>query len=139
MKRFIVLSVIIFSAISVMGAKNGGILILRPDKVGVTQNNDEATRSMADWYDWKRGLSTQTGIIVVPTLYGDSLTVKGFRNNRYDSTICLKLIYENNRSDTDIVCLGAMESSEKLPAIWKFWIVRGSSLDSVSIKRQFYK
>lgn len=140
MKRLIVLAslaVVLFSVWAAMAAKNGGILILRPDKVGTTQNNDEATRSMADWWDWKRGTTSLTGVNIVPTIYGDSITVKGFRNNRNDSTICLKLIYENSRADTDIVCIGSKESIDKLPAVWKFWITRGTSMDSISIKRQF--
>ena len=140
MKRSIILAflaIVLVSVWAAMAAKNGGILILRPDKVGTTQNNDEATRSMADWYDMVNGHSAQTGVIIVPTTYGDSITVKGFRNNRNDSTVCIKVIYENLRTDTDFVCLEAHQSSEKLAAIWKFWITRGTSMDSISIKRQF--
>jgi hypothetical protein len=140
MKRFFslfLLSAIIFNVCPVMAKKNGGILILRPDKAGITQSYDEAMRSAADWFDWRRGTSAMTGVNIVPTIYGDSITVKGFRNNRCDSTVCIKLIYEQSRSDTDIVCIFPLESIDKLPAVWKFWIVRGSSMDSISIKRQF--
>ena len=140
MKRFIVLAslaVVLFSVWAAMAAKNGGILIVRPDKVGLTQTADEAARSMADWYDGVNGHTGDNGVIIVPTTYGDSITVKGFRNNRNDSTVCIKVIYENRRTDTDFVCLEAHQTSEKLPAVWKFWIARGTSMDSISIKRQF--
>lgn len=122
-----------------VAAKNGGILIMRPDKVGITQTQDEAIRSIADWYTWYRGRTTMTGVITVSTTFGDSLTVKGFRNNRIDSSICFRCIYEQTRSDTDFVCIGPGESIDKMPAIYKFWIVKGVSFDSCNIKMQFNK
>jgi hypothetical protein len=135
MKRtFFIIAFVLIAVVNVFPYKYGGILIQRPDNVGIIQAFDEGIRSMADWYDSYQGKTTDSGVIVVPTKFGDSMQVKGFYNNR-NSTITIKLLYENSRTDTNFFRIPSCSYLGKLPAVWKFWVI-GYSLDSTNVFRQ---
>jgi hypothetical protein len=135
MKRtFLVVAFLMLSFVDSFAYKYGGILLARPDNIGIIQGFDEGIRSMADWYDSYQGKSTDSGVITCPTKFGDSMLVKGFWNNR-DSTIMIKMLFENTRTDTNFFLIPSCTYLGKLPSVWKFWVV-GYSLDSTNVFRQ---
>ena len=117
-------------------AKSTGTIIKRPDNVGKVLEFDEGIRAMAGWYDAYQGKATDTGLMVVSTKFGDSIWVRGFVNNR-DSTITIKMLWDNTRTDTNFFRIPSCQSLWPLPIVWKFWVDEtDNSLDSINVMRQ---
>ena len=109
------------------------------ENIGKVQEFDEAIRAAGGWYYSYQGKSTDTGLIVCSTKFGDSIHVRGLANNR-ETTVTFKYLACNAKTDTNFIRVPTCSYIWPLPVLWKFWVDEtDNSLDSVNVFVQHCK